>query len=223
MNTCIFDIETAPLPDAELLRICGEFCADDVKLGNVKDPDKIAAKLAEAEASYLSDLRGKAALDALTGRVLAIGWKVAGSATVEIIGHDDERDTIAAFWGALEGLVQGGRLPTVAGFNTHKFDLPFLFKRSWAHRLTPPAWLRNGRYWSNHSLDLRDVWQMGDRETHGSLDKICKHLGMPGKTGNGKDFAKLWLEDRGMAAAYLTNDVLQTEQVWRVLTGGGVA
>src|SRR5204863_2335824 len=48
---------------------------------NLKDPEKIAAKLAEAEANHKSNFLDKAALCATTGRVLAIGLIGAGEKT----------------------------------------------------------------------------------------------------------------------------------------------
>ena len=62
-------------------------------------------------------------------------------------------------------------------------------------------------------IDLREVWQMGDRQAHGSLDAIAKHLGVGAKTGNGKDFAALWEKDRQTAIAYLENDLSITAAI----------
>ena len=73
MNTLIFDIETGPLPENELLAMMPAFDPADVKSGNLKDPAKIAEKIAEAEANHRRDFIGRAALDPLTGRVVAIG------------------------------------------------------------------------------------------------------------------------------------------------------
>jgi hypothetical protein len=43
------------------------------------------------------------------------------------------------------------------------FDLPFLFRRSWKHRVSVPFGLRRGRYWGDQLIDLRAAWQLGDR------------------------------------------------------------
>ena len=73
MMTLYFDIETEPLPEAELREICPPFDAEAVKLGNLTDPVKIRAKIEEAERSHWEDFVGGAALSPLTGRVAAIG------------------------------------------------------------------------------------------------------------------------------------------------------
>jgi uncharacterized protein YprB with RNaseH-like and TPR domain len=107
-------------------------------------------------------------------------------------------------------LAQSGRL---AGFNIFQFDLPFLIRRSWKHRVPVPLGLRRGRYWNDELIDLREVWQVGDRMARGSLDAIAKHLGVGEKNGDGAEFAKLWATDRTRALAYLQNDVGLTARV----------
>jgi hypothetical protein len=62
-------------------------------------------------------------------------------------------------------------------------------------------------------VDLRDGWQLGDRQARGSLDSIAKHLGLGGKNGDGKAFAELWRSDREKAAAYLRNDLELTARI----------
>ena len=51
MQTIIFDIETGPLPETELAAMMPAFDPAEVKTGNLKDPAKIAEKIAEAEAN----------------------------------------------------------------------------------------------------------------------------------------------------------------------------
>ena len=70
-----------------------------------------------------------------------------------------------------------GRVHQLVGFNIYPFDLPFLFRRSWKHRVEVPFGIRRGRYWADEMVDLRDGWQLGDRQARGSLDSIAKHLG----------------------------------------------
>lgn len=225
MTTIIFDIETGPLPEAELEAMLPAFDPAEVKTGNLKDPAKIADKIAEAEANHRRDFFDKAALDPLTGRVVAIGVKVfdaSGEVLADghqyfsngrfsIIGHDDEARTLREFWDATRG--QMGRLNPLIGFNIFGFDLPFLFRRSWKHRVAIPFGLRRGRYWSDQLVDLRDVWQLGDRQARGSLDSIAKHFDVGSKNGDGKAFAELWQSDRKSAEAYLRNDIELTAKV----------
>jgi hypothetical protein len=225
MKTIVFDVETAPLPESELAALVPPFDPAEVRTGNLKDPEKIAAKLAEAEVNHRRDFFEKAALDPLTGRVLAVGLievpahpdaVVDGerSFVFRVVGHDDEAATLREFWDVCQGDM--GRINEMIGFNTHLFDLPFLIRRSWKLRVRVPR-IRRGRYWADEMVDLRDAWQLGDRQARGSLDAIAKHLGVGAKNGNGADFAKLWQNDRALAVAYLQNDLELTAKVADVL------
>ena len=224
MKTLVFDIETGPLPENELLAMLPAFDPAEVKCGNLKDPAKIAEKIAEAEVNHRRDFIERAALDPLTGRVMAIGMLDLETDLFSIIGHDDESETLREFWEVTRGDM--GRLNPLIGFNIFNFDLPFLFRRSWKHRVTMPLGLRRGRYWGDQLVDLRDAWQLGDRQARGSLDSIAKHLGVgaklaapaangatSGKLITGADFAGLWRSDRKQAEAYLRNDIDMTAKV----------
>lgn len=217
MKTFVYDIETAPLPESELAALLPPFDPAEVKVGNLKDPEKITAKIAEAEANYLNDHLEKAALDPLTGRVLAVGLLDPVSEDVLVIGHDDEAQTLRDFWRWIQGDM--GRIHELIGFNTHLFDLPFLIRRSWRHRVNVPYGIRRGRYWSEQMIDLRERWQLGDRQARGSLDAIARHLGIGAKNGSGADFAKLWVSDREGALEYLGCDLDLTAKLARVLGG----
>jgi hypothetical protein len=222
MQTIVFDLETGPLAESELSALLPPFDPAEVKTGNLKDPAKIAEKIAEAEANHRRDFIERAALDPLTGRVVAIGVMTfdargeAGPAfgnggKFYIIGHDDEARTLFEFWELTRG--GQGRMTPLVGFNIFGFDLPFLIRRSWKHRVPVPFGLRRGRYWSDQLIDLRDTWQLGDRQARGSLDSIAKHLGVGAKNGDGKAFAELWKSDRKQAEAYLRNDIELTAKV----------
>lgn len=202
-----FDCETAPLPESELKAIMPPFDPESVKTGNIKDPEKIAAKIAESKAAYESDYIENAALDALTGRVLCIGLLQGGKFTM--LDDTDEANLLSDFW--LRVVMPGRRM---IGFNIFLFDLPFLVRRSWKHGLRPSRnILSRNRFWNDDFVDLREVWQMGDRQSHGSLDSIAKHFGIGQKIGNGKDFSKLWATDRPKAIEYLQNEMQITSAI----------
>lgn len=66
-------------------------------------------------------------------------------------------------------------------------------------------------------VDLREVWQLGDRQARGSLDSIARHLGVGQKNSDGAAFAALWQSDREKALAYLKNDLELTLKVAEAL------
>ena len=220
-QTIVFDVETGPLAESELSALLPPFDPAEVKTGNLKDPAKIAEKIAEAEANHRRDFIERAALDPLTGRVIAIGMVLAdghqdfNEGTFLIIGHEDEAKTLREFWELVRGDM--GRINPLIGFNIGNFDLPFLYRRSWKHRVAVPFGIRRGRYWSDQVVDLRDAWQLGDRQARGSLDSIARHFGVGAKNGDGKAFAELWQTNRQQAEAYLRNDIELTAKIADVL------
>lgn len=210
MAMIFFDIETGPISDPELSSMTPPFDPAEVKTGNLKDPEKIAAKRAEAEANHQREFVERAALDPLTGRVLAVGL-LSPQGEFRLIGHEDEAAILREFWGACCGGTSG--INRMVGFNTHTFDLPFLIRRSFKHQVAVPAGIRRGRYWAEEMVDLREEWQLGDRQARGSLDMIARYFGIGAKDGNGRDFAKLWQTDRARAEAYLLKDLELTARI----------
>ena len=208
-----FDIETGPLPAMEL--VIPPFDPSQVKLGNIKNPDIIAEKLQKAEENHASDYIKNAALDALSGQVLAIGYRVEHDQPAVLCADaDGEKAMLLQFWSLLDSFE---RKPQLIGFNVKPFDLPFLIKRSWKHRLTVPYWMRNGRYWTDLIVDLREVWQLGDSRAHGSLAAVSRHLGLGDMAGNGAHFHELFKNDREAAIAYCLRDVELTQKVADIL------
>lgn len=208
MKKLYYDIETGPLPRAELEAAIPPFDETEVKTGNLKDPDKIAAKIEEARKAHVENFISRAALDPMTGRVLAIGIDDG----VEVrCNHGDEETLLSWFWNRVDGVWFSSGI--IIGFNTHLFDLPFLIKRSWALGVDVSPGLRSGKWFTARSVDLRDVWQCGDRQARGGLDAIARFFGIEGKNGSGKDFADLLRVAPDKAMAYLENDVRITRQV----------
>lgn len=242
----VFDIETGPLPEAklkELLPECslpphpGEFDPDSVKLGNLKDETKIAEKIDAARkkheadvASYEQDCQQKqaehwesfvdrAALDAGTGQVLAIGYYSEKPSIKKISTNDNPEDDqceaalLFEFWNTVQAVVleKGHHL---VGHNIHGFDLPFLVRRSWLLGVPVPDGLMiNDRYWHDSFKDTMKLWACGSFNGFTKLDDLARYLGIPGKTGNGADFARLFREDRPAAIAYLKTDLMLTHTV----------
>ena len=209
-NLIAFDIETKPIIEA--VAEFNEFKPEDVKLGNLKDEEKIKAKLKEAEKKFWKDAADKAALNPLTAEICALGWKSATDTTLLI--NKPEKEIISAFWQLLSDL-RSGALPTskLIGFNIMPFDLPFLIKRSWLLGITVPD-IRNGRYYDRIFVDLREQWhlsQFGWDKMHGKLEDVARILkcGSPKrpKYVSGKDFHKIMVKEPKKAENYLEADL----------------
>jgi 3'-5' exonuclease len=198
----IFDIETGPLTPEQLEHRMPEFTAP----ANWKDEEKINRNIKEQQEKWTD----KAALDAQTGEVLAIGLMFQGKATIlDQKNNGGEKEVIKAFW----DVVTKSTNRRFIGFNILNFDLPFLFRRSLVYGLTPSCIVRGNRYWDHRFVDLLDVYTCGNREQRISLDKLCTMLGLEGKTGSGADFHKWFKQEPAKARAYLCNDLEITAKV----------
>lgn len=199
INKIFFDCETAALPLEELRQYMPESWA----LGNLKDPSKIALAKMEKEAEWIE----KAALSALTGRLVCIG--IFDDAGFRILhGDGDEHQMLMDFWALWEDKTR-----IFYGFNSHGFDLKFLIRRSWHLAVKVPIPVPTRLWDLERSIDLADYWKIGDRQDYISLDNLLKFLGLPGKLGKGKDFAALWDSDRAAAEKYLERDVVSLRMI----------
>jgi predicted PolB exonuclease-like 3'-5' exonuclease len=174
---------------------------------NYKDPSKVEAAIAEKRAAWME----RAALSAVTGRILAIGVKPVGG-DVDVISGD-EAVMLRTFWALAKEAKAERRL--LIGFNTTGFDLPFMVRRSWKLGVRIPLSLLNVDNRPNKGVfvDILEAWQCGDRQERVSLNTLAKYLGVGAKNGSGADFAKLWQTERSIAEAYLRNDLALTEAV----------
>lgn len=233
-SAVIFDIETGAMPWEQLKEFWspppkpGVFDEKAVKLGNTKDPAKVKAKIEEARTKHTQEIAdwqknsdedqkefmSKAALSPVTGQVLAIGLfvpecggRVMGDQMTEEVLLDD-------FWRYFERCRLTGT--KLIGFNSHRFDLPFLIRRSWALGVRVPSGLLvQGRFWANCFIDLMQVWSCGAYGDSIKLDTLAQHLGCTRKNGDGAMFAALWRDPKTkeQAKQYLLNDVKMTYEV----------
>ncbi len=119
----VFDVETAPLPEAAAYLPPAEAPA------NYKDEAKIKAYVEEATAKEVS----RCALDVDLCRVVAIGWwsETESEPSMMHAGAVNEREMLMTFWALV-----GDR--HLVGFNCVTFDLPVLLRRSLYLGVHPP-------------------------------------------------------------------------------------
>jgi len=206
MTHICYDIETTGADDSVLDALTPEFSAPS----NYTKPEAIKKYIDAAIESW----KDKAALSAITGKILCIGLSENFNACV-LDGDGDEASLLREFWSHLDSVKEETAGAFIAfGYNTHSFDLPMLCRRSWLNGITIPAWIRRGRYFHDAFIDLREVWQLGDRnESTGGLNGLAKAFGCGEKLGSGKHFGKLWNEDREAALAYALQDIALTEAI----------
>jgi len=203
-HALVFDIETIPLPTVHLEQFAPEFEAP----GNLKDPIKIEAAIAEKRANWFE----RAALSAVTGRVAMIGFWCTEEANPAVLSlrapdNDSEKVMLSTWWNHVSTALQIGS--PLIGFNCHRFDIPFLVRRSVALRVPVPRGIlpRPNGYLPDTVIDLLKVWKMGDNETTISLDKLARFLGVGQKVGDYKTATDALFTDRAAAEAYCVHDV----------------
>lgn len=241
----IFDIETGPLPDEQLRKIIPpfdrntfppprDFDPSTIKYGNLgeakraeklqaeqkKHADAVqnyAADLAAKQYEYWAEATSKAALSALTGEVLAIGYR-GEKRLIDCVGDETpEAALLARFWSQYRNLRKAGR--KMVGYNIAFFDVPFLVQRSWLHGVAVPdtVFTHPGRYLDPTYIDLAQVWSGSARNGFVKLDTIAKAFGLDGKPDgiNGGDFARLFHnpDTRHEAIAYLEGDIDMTYEI----------
>lgn len=219
----VFDIETKAQAADKLLASLPPFDQEAVKVGNIKDPAKIAEKVAQAEAKHQFDYLAKAALSPATGEVCAIGLLESdGTETFMTNEGYDEATLLNAFWAHYRTELNTRKTHWI-GHNVFDFDLPFLVNRSRILGVSiPPAVfeIKGGRVrWSDRFIDTRTVWLMGRKptDTPSSLDTVCGAFGLGSKAGSGADFAALLETDPAAALAYLRQDLTLTANLARKL------
>lgn len=230
----VFDIETGPARGSDLRAFFPDFDPKSVKLGNTKDPAKIAEKIESAREKHTEswgEFVAKAALSAHTGSVVAIGFRVverADSAASIVVAAprpdgfappgvsvQDEAEMLVTFWDSFSECARTkGQL---VGWNSFGFDLPFLVQRSWRHKIKVPSrLLEKNRYWHESLVDLMQVWACGKYGTFFSLDNAARFFGVGAKNGDGALFADQYFGEQtecAAAVAYLENDLQMTAGV----------
>lgn len=222
----VFDIETGPIEEPLLSERLPQFDPESVKLGNLKDAEKIKIKIEEARKEHEAETGGKAALSALTGRILAVGYK---SEKATILSHvaaieGGEAGLLNQFWQQYRRIRKEHR--PLVGHNISGFDVPFLVRRSWLLGVDVPTTVFDGRYLDRIFVDTMSRWQCANyRDAFVGLDALGRALGLGGKTEGvgGADFSRLYFgtpEERAKALEYLARDV---ELTWLVAQRLGIA
>lgn len=158
----VFDIETAPLPDAK------DYIEPAEAPANYKDPVKIALAIAEKNVEALT----KCGLDCDLCQIVAIGWQLEGdeplSATLAGF-NGDEALMLRAFW----ALASDRHL---IGFNCLGFDLPVLLRRSLYLGVKTPH-LQIDKYKHPQITDLKRVLDFNGALRSRSLSFYAKRFG----------------------------------------------
>jgi len=195
----VFDIETAPLPDA------AEFIEPAEAPSNYKDPEKIAAAIAKGNAEALS----RCSLDVDLCQIVAICWWIEGESEPQplcAVGGDgwDESGIIRAFWAVSNG-------HHLVGFNCLGFDLPVLLRRSLYLGIQAPR-IQIDRFKHPQVTDLMDELSYSGKLKLRGLSFYAKRFGIDVPDGlSGSGIAQAVTEGRWEdIAAHVKADVQKT-------------
>ena len=160
-RVCVFDIETAPLVEAE------GYLESPKPRANLKDPVKIEADIQEKRAAALD----RAALDPDLCRIVAAGWDGDGTAESAVCENAErEAHMLERFWTQTQGA-------TLVGFNCLSFDLPVLLRRSLYLGVPAPAFSLN-KYRPGPVVDLMQVLAYQGTLSYRSLAFYCQRFGI---------------------------------------------
>jgi len=222
----VIDIETVP---CQWAGIRDEYAAAVKAPASYSKPESIQKWLeenrqAEGEAAWL-----KTSFDGGMGQIVCIGWAIDDNKPESLhtanLSPENEAEVLREFFAAMRfHHDNAGRRPPLVGHNIVAFDLPFVWKRSVVHGIKPPVWWpRDPKPWGETVYDTMTQWA-GVKERI-SLDKLCRVLGVGGKTG-GPTGADVWpMVQAGRikeVAEYCRHDVEITRACYRRMTFSGV-
>lgn len=235
-DTLVFDIETWPETEDVLGKFADpiperiEFDPSTVKVGNLKDEAKIAAKIEECRIAHeqeqddltdpsraLDKVKDRACLKGHLGRLYAYGVKDDGF-TFEINQvpaptREQESVLVERLLNTIGNhLSNVGPSAKVAGWNSNGFDLPFLVQRAIILGIRIPFAIRTPVFYNEWSLDLKDRWSLGNDRV--GLATVGKALGIGGKEDlSGKLPWEICVENPERARKYLERDI---ELTWEI-------
>ncbi len=222
-NVITFDIETVPTTNEKTIdKIRSEIEHEKTIItapANYKDPDKIAAYVAEKknelDAVFEQRLR-RTALNGARGHVYCICAAVNDDAPVSFYS-EDESETLRRFFKFCD---ESGSAQTVfCGHNITGFDLLFIYQRAVILGVKPSGCIPfQARPWDERVFDTMLKW-CGVRG-EGSMDSVCDALGIEGKGDiTGKTFYDAVLAGRhDECLQYCSDDVVSTRAMYKRMT-----
>lgn len=179
-NLLIHDIETIPqqnLPDDQK----PQFDETTVKLGNLKDPEKVKAKIESAKDEFKTGLTKKMSLESNYCQIISIGYIEIDARLKElrrgvIFDETGDKSIIQEFKTIYNG-------QTLVGWNSKMFDIPIIWKRAILNGIRSPFYNYQSLCspYNDNSIDLMRTWN--GSTGWGKMIDCAKRLGIPAKSG----------------------------------------
>jgi len=228
MHDYICDIETAPDPEViEKINKFYPFRPEDVNRDPRWKDETYERKVEEARNNHLPKMLDKAQLDPALSFICSFGLLHIDSDEPKLrftFNPDEEKDALEWIFDKMNSRIEPIR---VIGYNLMDFDLEFIWRRAWHHRIKPPMRMRKGRYWNaERVVDLMDEFAFNNSKNPWlSLEKVVRILEIEcperpqGITG--KDFWNLISSgdpiERGMGDAYARSDLFEERDLARII------
>lgn len=196
--------------------------------GNVKDPEKVAASIAERQKERDAEIEeawAKTSFDCHQGRLLCVGVAVGDDAPetaydVTLSNPATMLDLVVSAY--REALRRGNGRAVIVGHNVKGFDAPWIWRIAVreGHEL---ARLFPFRKWGEGLADTNELWSATNPRDYTKLAVICKFLGIEVKTD--LDGSQVWdayvRGEHERIATYCGSDVGATREAYRRMVGGG--
>jgi len=206
MKTYIFDIETAPLEQSEIMRFAPEFKADS----RLKDPVKITEDLRSKQEKFASS----AALNPLTAQICAMGLlEVKGKAEPAAVITQHSKPEVVLLQTFIDVLENNP--VRLISFNGWGFDLPFICRRALLYGYNLFSYFfkaDGGIMYASTTVAHQDLAAMWDcrRKDYVSLRDLARFLEVGDKPADGPLFYETLKTNPRAAEAYLANDLKLT-------------
>lgn len=238
MSISILDLETLAQPAEVVLKNLPPWDESEARQRvpkNYKKEEAISGWLNEDQANHGKDAIEKAALNPEHSTIAIVGfWKegrveqlfvrdnspkgeiyISGSDEDCQISFQSEPELIEHAFMRLKGA--GFQDDPVLGWNL-PFDIKLLVRRAWILGVPVPTSIFNplSRYpVPERFVCMMDRYRAGSfKDPYTSLNNALRSVGLPEK-GDGKEFGKLWQEDRAAALEYSRNELCLQAQLYR--------
>lgn len=217
MTFCYIDIETIPTQSQEVIE---DIAADIKPPSQMKKAETILEWEKNDKQSAIDEAVSKTALDGAYGQIVCIGYAFNDEKVYRISGPD-EKTLLEVFFNDLQEAKNATHTGiTFVGHNLTAFDVRFIFHRAVINKVKVPSCFPiNPKSWDSSIFDTMTYWAgYGNRI---AMDKLCKILGIPGKSENftWKDVLPAYLRGDFISIGdYCKDDVEATRIIHKRLT-----
>lgn len=212
MSVLYWDLETLAQPAEKILAALPPWDEEEAKTRipkNYKNPEAISGWLEQDRYNRDKEVLEKAALNPEHATIAVSGFLDEDGVYQLGVNEFDETRIVKSTITLLDDT------HTVLVWNL-AFDIRMIVQRAWLLGVPVPRSIYNplARYpIPERFVCLMEKWGVNRGASYSKLQNVAKALGLEGKTGDGKDFGKLWAEDPVKALEYNAQDLRTLQAV----------